>query len=98
MQILRTEKQRDNLAKFFWDMAKVAFTFFVLAPLAQAQSYALTQVIAGLATGFTLVGIGYMLDGRKVTEGQEWPPMTSGSLSLALLPWPAFSFSFWIRD
>ncbi|MBI3250073.1 MAG: hypothetical protein HYZ50_26560 [Deltaproteobacteria bacterium] len=32
MRILRTEKQRENLAKFFWDMAKVALTFFVIAP------------------------------------------------------------------
>jgi hypothetical protein len=52
-------------------MAKVAFTFFVLAPFAQAQSYGLTRVIAGLTIGFTRAGIGYILDGRKVTEGQE---------------------------
>jgi hypothetical protein len=69
MQILRTEKQKDNLAKFFWDMAKVAFTFFVFAPFAQAQSYGFTQVTIGMIIGFTLVSIGYILDGRKVMEG-----------------------------
>ena len=69
MRILRTEKQRENPAKFFWDMAKVAFTFFVVAPLAQTQSYGLVRIIAGLAIGFTLAVIGYMLDGRNVTEG-----------------------------
>jgi len=68
MRILRTEKQRENLAKFFWDMAKVAFTFFVITPLAQPQSYGLLRVIAGVAIGFILVVIGYMLDGRKVAE------------------------------
>jgi len=50
-------------------MAKVAFTFFVVAPLAQTQSYGLVRIIAGLAIGFTLAVIGYMLDGRNVTEG-----------------------------
>jgi len=69
MRILRTEKQKDNLAKFFWDMAKVAFTFFVVAPLAQTQLYGPTRVMGGLAIGFTLAVIGYMLDGREVTEG-----------------------------
>jgi hypothetical protein len=68
MRILRTEKQRENLAKFFWDIPKVAFTFFVITPLASPQSYGLVQVIAGLAIGFLLVLIGYILDGRKVME------------------------------
>jgi hypothetical protein len=68
MQILRTEKQRENLAKFFWDMAKVAFTFFVIAPLAQPQPFGLLRVITGVAIGFILVAIGYMRDGRKVSE------------------------------
>jgi len=54
MRILRTEKQRENLAKFFWDMAKVAFTFFVITPLAQPQSSGLLRVIAGVAIGFIL--------------------------------------------
>ena len=71
MQVLRTEKQRENLAKFFWDMAKIAFTFFVVTPLTQAQSYGVSRVLAGLAVGFTLVIIGYILDGRKVTEEEK---------------------------
>ena len=49
-------------------MAKVAFTFFVITPFAQPQSYGLVRVIAGLGVGFLLVVIGYMLDGRKITE------------------------------
>jgi hypothetical protein len=71
MQILRTEKQRENLAKFFWDMAKVAFTFFVITPLTQPQTYGPVRVIAGVVAGFTLMVIGYILDGRKVREEEQ---------------------------
>jgi hypothetical protein len=71
MQILRTEKQRENLAKFFWDMAKVAFTFFGVTPFAQTQSLGLIRTLAGLITAFTLLIIGYILDGRKVEEKAE---------------------------
>ncbi len=52
-------------------MAKVAFTFFIIAPFVQAQPYGLLHVLGGLVIGFTLVVIGYMLDGRKVTEEQH---------------------------
>jgi hypothetical protein len=32
MRIIRTEKQKDNLAKFFWDMAKVTLTLVFVTP------------------------------------------------------------------
>jgi len=34
MKIIRTEKQRENLAKYFWDMSKVAFAVLVVGPFA----------------------------------------------------------------
>ena len=34
MRIIRTEKQKDNLAKAFWDMGKVIFTVLVISPFA----------------------------------------------------------------
>lgn len=49
-------------------MAKVAFTFFVITPLTQPQTYGPVRVIAGVVAGFTLMLVGYILDGRKVTE------------------------------
>jgi len=71
MRIFQTEKQRENMAKFFWDMAKVALTFFVITPFAQPQTYGLARVFAGVVIGFTLIVIGYMLDGRKVAEEEK---------------------------
>ncbi|HWP60470.1 MAG TPA: hypothetical protein VNL14_21415 [Candidatus Acidoferrales bacterium] len=68
MRILRTEKQKDNLAKFFWDMAKVAFTLLVVSRLAAVEGFSLPGLVAGIAIGFVLVLLGHFLDGREVLK------------------------------
>ena len=66
MRIIRTEKQKDNLAKFFWDMAKVAFTLLVIGPFAKPKSLSSGGLLVGIAKGLTLVFMGHFLDGREV--------------------------------
>ena len=68
MQIIRTEKQKDNLAKFFWDMAKVAFTLLVIGPFATPGSVSSGGLLRGVVVGFLLAFIGYFLDGREVLK------------------------------
>lgn len=68
MRILRTEKQKDNLAKFFWDMSKVAFTLLVVSRLAAVEGFSLPGLIAGIAVGFVLALLGHFLDGREVLK------------------------------
>jgi hypothetical protein len=68
MRIIRTEKQKDNLAKFFWDMAKVAFTLLVLGPFAKPESLDLLGLIAGPTIAVALGLWGYLLDGTEVRE------------------------------
>ncbi|MBI4487518.1 MAG: hypothetical protein HY694_00405 [Deltaproteobacteria bacterium] len=68
MRILRTEKQKDNLAKFFWDMSKVAFTLLVIGPFATAESFSLPGLVAGIAVGLVLGLLGHFLDGREVLK------------------------------
>lgn len=68
MKIIRTEKQKDNLAKFFWDMSKVAFTLLVIGPFATAESYSLPGLLAGIAVGFIVAFVGHFLDGREVLK------------------------------
>ncbi|MFQ5853903.1 MAG: hypothetical protein ACE5JU_25365 [Candidatus Binatia bacterium] len=68
MRILRTDKQKDSLAKFFWDMSKVTFTLLVIGPFATADSFSLPGLLAGIAVGFTLVFVGHFLDGREVLK------------------------------
>jgi hypothetical protein len=66
MRIIRSDKQKDNPAKFFWDMAKVAFTLLVLGPFAKPESLNLLGLFAGIAIGVALGLWGYLLDGMEV--------------------------------
>ena len=68
MRVVHGEKQKDNLAKFFWDMAKVAFTLLVLGPFAKPESINLLGLVAGTAIGFALALLGYVLDGMEVAR------------------------------
>ena len=66
MNIIRTDKQKDNLAKFFWDMAKVAFTLLVVAPFAKPESVSALGLLVGSGIGVILGLWGYILDGMEV--------------------------------
>lgn len=66
MRIIRTEKQKDNLAKAFWDMGKVVFSILVISPLAKPEIVSIINVILGVIVGIILWIVGYILDGREV--------------------------------
>ena len=66
MRIIRTDKQKDNLAKFFWDMAKVAFTLLVVGPFAKPESTSVLGLLTGAGIGIVLSLWGYVLDGMEV--------------------------------
>lgn len=68
MRIVRTAKQRDNLAKFLWDMAKVALTLFVIGPLARPESLSFVGILIGSVLGFTSGFGAYILDGKEVKK------------------------------
>src|SRR5262245_38172836 len=54
MKIIRTEKQRENLAKYFWDMSKVAFAVLVAGPFAKPESFSSAGLLVGIAIGLLL--------------------------------------------
>lgn len=66
VRIIRTDKQKDSLAKFFWDTAKVAFTLLVIAPFAKPESISALGLLIGSAIGIILGLWGYILDGMEV--------------------------------
>ena len=68
MKIIQTDKQKDSLAKFFWDMSKVAFTLLVVSRLVAAEGFSLPGLVAGIAVGFVLALLGHFLDGREVLK------------------------------
>jgi hypothetical protein len=68
MKIIRTEKQRENLAKYFWDVSKVAFAVFVVGPFAKPESLSMAGLLVGITIGFVLAVLGYLLDGMEVSK------------------------------
>jgi hypothetical protein len=68
MKIIHTEKQKENLAKYFWDMSKIAFAVFVVGPFAKPESLSSAGLLVGIAIGFLLALLGYLLDGMEVSK------------------------------
>ena len=66
VRVVRTEKQKDNLAKFFWDMAKVTLTVFVFGQLAKPEGITTVELLYGTGIGFTLAAWGYTVDGWEM--------------------------------
>jgi len=68
MRVIRVDKQKDNLAKFFWDMSKVAFTLLVIGPFATPGGVSSVGLLLGIVIGFVLALWGYLLDGMEVSK------------------------------
>ncbi len=67
MQLIKTEKQKDNLAKFSYDLAKIILTINVISPLAQPETFHLLLFIGGFIVAMLFI-LGYMLDAKEVKE------------------------------
>ena len=68
MRILRTEKQKDNLAKFFWDDAKIALAALVLGPITKPDVAELWVVGLGVLAAVAFAVVGYLFDGMEVSS------------------------------
>lgn len=66
MQIIRTKEQKDNLAKYCWDLSKITIAALVVAPLAKPETVDSRAVILGVFVGMLFAVIGYILDGMEV--------------------------------
>lgn len=66
VRVIRNDKQKDNLAKFCWDMAKVSLGALVIAPIARPEGVVASLVVAGVVATAAFGVLGYMIDGREV--------------------------------
>lgn len=66
LRVIRNDKQKDNLAKVFWDMGKVLFTIMVISPFAKSSAVSVKAILIGLLVGVFSLGLGYLLDGMEV--------------------------------
>ena len=67
MSLISTEKQKDNLAKFSYDVAKIILAVTVIGPIAKPETFHFYLFIGGLLVAILFFIFGYMLDGREVT-------------------------------
>ena len=66
MILIRTEKQKDNLAKFSYDIAKIIFAVTVVTPIAKPETFHSLLFTGGLAVTILCFIFGYILDAKEV--------------------------------
>ena len=68
MYLIRTDKQKDNLAKYAWDLSKIAVAALGIAPFARSEPVDWEVVVVGLMAGVVLALWGYLLDGMEIKK------------------------------
>ena len=62
------EKQKDNLAKFAYDLAKIVTALAVITPLVQGGKDSILNTILGLIAVFIFIWIGYAIDSKEIVQ------------------------------
>jgi len=62
----KTEKQKDNLAKFLYDTAKIILGILVITPLAKPEEINLLVLISGIYIVISCFLYAHYLDGKEV--------------------------------
>ncbi len=66
MLLIKTEKQKDNLAKFSYDIAKIILAITVISPVAKPEAFHLSLFVGGFIVTMLFFILGYILDGKEV--------------------------------
>ncbi len=66
MLLIKTEKQKDNLAKFSYDIAKIILAITVISPIAKPETFHLSLFIGGFMVTMLFFVLGYILDAKEV--------------------------------
>ena len=62
MPLIKTEKQKDNLAKFSYDMAKIIIAITVVGPIAKPESFHVALFAGGFVVTILFFVFDYILD------------------------------------
>ncbi len=65
MPLIRTEKQKDNLAKFLYDLAKIVLAIAVIGPAVSLPVFSYAAMLGGLAVSGAAFVFAYYLDGKE---------------------------------
>ena len=59
-------KQKNNLARFSYDIGKIVLAITVVTPLAKSEAFHFLSTTLGLLAGVCVVFFGYFLDSLEV--------------------------------
>lgn len=65
MALVKNKKQKDNLSKFSYDVAKIVLAVSVIGPLAKPEQFNLSIATGGLLITCLFLLLGYMLDAKE---------------------------------
>lgn len=65
---IETEKQNDNLAKFFYDIAKIDFAAFGISQFTRLSEFSILSLIMGILSIIVPLIVALSLDGREVEK------------------------------
>jgi len=66
MSFIKTKEQKNNLAKFSYDLAKIIFAIIVIGPFVKSESFTIFAFLGGAIFTIIFFLIGYTLDGKEV--------------------------------
>lgn len=64
--MLRNEKQKDNLAKFLYDIAKIIIAIIVISPIVQPEKFDMNVFAVGFIVAFLFFIFAYFLDQKQI--------------------------------
>lgn len=68
MPFIKSEKQKDNLARFSYDVAKIILAIIVIGPFVKIEGFNLYRVIGGFVVATLFFVFGFLLDAKEVKE------------------------------
>lgn len=66
MSLIKTEKQKDNVAKFSYDTAKIILAITVISPIAKPETFHFSLFIGGFVVTLLFFMLGYTLDAKEL--------------------------------
>lgn len=66
MAFIKTEKQKDNLVKFSYDIAKIILAITVISPIAKPETFHFALFIGGFIVTILFFALGCLLDTKEV--------------------------------
>jgi len=66
MGFIKTEKQKDNLAKFSYDTAKIILAITVISPIAKPETFHFALFVGGFIVTILFFALGCLLDTKEV--------------------------------